>query len=63
MAPPSPGRHGTDLTFLQFLQSNETYVALAFVLEAPMIIPDILTSFEIKSACKTYFHYHLRTRN
>lgn len=50
IAPPSPGRHGTSFTFLQFLHNNVTYVAFALVLEAAMTIPDTFTSFEIYCA-------------
>jgi len=36
--------------FLQFLQIRDTYVAFALVLEAAMVIPAILTSFDIYCA-------------
>ena len=55
IAPPSPGRHGTSFTFLQFLHKSVTYVAFALVLEAAITIPEIFTSFEIYCACKYFY--------
>lgn len=52
-APPRPGRQATTFTFLQFLQSRLTEVALAFVLDAAMMIPLIFTNREIELACQS----------
>jgi hypothetical protein len=51
-APPSPGRHGTCFPFLQFLHIKVTYVAFALVLDAAIVIPAILTSFDMYWACE-----------
>lgn len=56
MAPPRPGRQGTSVTFLQFLQTSFTVIALALVLEAAIVIPDILTNFDI------YCAYNIRIK-